>query len=36
MSFPITEPINDAVQALRTQHQESMEALVKDHSIEVV
>lgn len=34
MSFPITEPINDAVQALRTQHQEAMDALVKEHSID--
>jgi universal stress protein E len=31
MSFPITEPINDAVDALRSQHQAAMDELVKKH-----
>jgi universal stress protein E len=31
MSFPITEPINDAVDALRTEHQAAMDDLVKQH-----
>jgi universal stress protein E len=33
MSFPITEPINDAIAALKSQHQSSMEALSAKHSI---
>jgi universal stress protein E len=33
MSFPITEPINDAVAALRTQHQEAMDELAKKHRL---
>jgi universal stress protein E len=31
MSFPITEPINDAVAALRSQHQAAMDELAKKH-----
>jgi universal stress protein E len=33
MSFPITEPINDAVAALRTQHQEAMDELATKHRL---
>jgi universal stress protein E len=33
MSFPITEPINDAVAALKAQHQASMDALTAEHKI---
>ena len=33
MSFPITEPINDAIAALKTQHQEAMVALTSKHAI---
>jgi universal stress protein E len=33
MSFPITEPINEAVAALKQQHQDAMEELTAAHSI---
>ena len=33
MSFPITEPINDAIAALKAQHQSAMEGLTSEHSI---
>jgi universal stress protein E len=33
MSFPITEPINDAVAALRSQHQAAMDELTRAHAI---
>lgn len=33
MSFPITEPINDAVQSLRAQHKAATEELIEQHSI---
>jgi universal stress protein E len=33
MSFPITEPINDAIAALKKQHQAAMEELTSKHSI---
>jgi universal stress protein E len=33
MSFPITEPINDAIAALKAQHQSAMESLTSQHSI---
>jgi universal stress protein E len=33
MSFPITEPINEAIAALKAQHQSAMEALSAKHSI---
>lgn len=33
MSFPITEPINDAVAALKAQHQAAMDELTSDHNI---
>jgi len=33
MSFPITEPINDAVAALREQHQKAMDKLATKHKI---
>jgi universal stress protein E len=33
MSFPITEPISDAVAALRSQHQAAMDELTKAHAI---
>jgi universal stress protein E len=33
MSFPITEPINDAVAALRSQHQAAMDELTSKHKI---
>jgi universal stress protein E len=33
MSFPITEPINDAVAALRAQHQAAMDELTRAHAI---
>lgn len=33
MSFPITEPINDAIAALRSQHQSAMDELTKKHGI---
>ena len=34
MSFPITEPINETVSQLRSQHLEAMGELLKQHSIE--
>ena len=34
MSFPITEPINEAVAALREQHQAAMQKLTARHGIE--
>lgn len=34
MSFPITEPINEAVAALRKEHQSALASLVGDHGIE--
>jgi universal stress protein E len=34
MSFPITEPINETVSELRSQHLEAMGELLKKHSIE--
>jgi universal stress protein E len=33
MSFPITEPINDAVAALRAQHQSAMDELTAKHAV---
>jgi universal stress protein E len=33
MSFPITEPINDAIAALRSQHQSAMDELTEKHAI---
>ena len=33
MSFPITEPINDAVAALRSEHQSAMDELTAKHRI---
>jgi len=33
MSFPITEPINDAVAALKAQHQAAMDELTKEYDI---
>lgn len=33
MSFPITEPINDAVMALRAQHQAAIDDLAKAHQL---
>ena len=33
MSFPITEPINETVAELRSQHQQAMGELLKQHSI---
>ena len=33
MSFPITEPINEAVAELRTQHQAAMDELTKGHDL---
>lgn len=35
MSFPITEPINDAVMGLRAQHQAAMDQLLSKHGIAV-
>jgi universal stress protein E len=35
MSFPITEPINDAVAALRSQHQAAMDELAKKHQLAI-
>jgi universal stress protein E len=34
MSFPITEPINETVSELRSQHLEAMGELLKQHSVE--
>jgi len=33
MSFPITEPINDAIAALKSQHQAAMDELTAKHSL---
>lgn len=33
MSFPITEPINEAIAALKSQHQAAMDELIREHGL---